>query len=66
MIKIWEKKYIVKKISEIQDKNIFMKIYQIVLDHDIKHTKNNNGIFININAIEDDKLIILKDYLYSI
>jgi hypothetical protein len=65
-MEIWEKKYLVKLISEITSKKILLKIYQIILNENIKHTKNSNGIFINLNAIEPEKLEILKTYLYSI
>jgi len=65
-MEIWEKKHLVKLISEITSKKILLKIYQIILDENIKHTRNNNGIFINLNAVEPEKLQILKTYLYSI
>jgi hypothetical protein len=65
-MEIWEKKYLVRLISEITSKKILLKIYQIILDQKIKHTRNNNGIFIDLNAIEPEKLEILKTYLYSI
>ena len=65
-MEIWEKKYLVRLISEITSKKILLKIYQIILDQKIKHTRNSNGIFIDLNAIEPEKLQILKTYLYSI
>jgi hypothetical protein len=65
-MEIWEKKYLVRLISEITSKKILLKIYQIILNEKIKHTRNNNGIFIDLNAIEPEKLEILKTYLYSI
>lgn len=65
-MEVWEKKYLVRLISEITSKKILLKIYQIILDQKIKHTRNNNGIFIDLNAIEPEKLEILKTYLYSI
>jgi hypothetical protein len=65
-MEIWEKKYLVRLISEITSKKILLKIYQIILNENIKHTRNNNGIFIDLNAIEPEKLEILKTYLYSI
>ena len=65
-MEIWEKKYLVKLISEITSKKILLKIYQIILNENIQHTRNSNGIFINLNAVEPEKLEILKTYLYSI
>jgi hypothetical protein len=65
-MEIWEKKYLVKLISEITSKKILLKIYKIILNENIQHTRNSNGIFINLNAVEPEKLEILKTYLYSI
>jgi hypothetical protein len=65
-MEVWEKKYLVRLISEITSKKILLKIYQIILNENIRHTRNNNGIFIDLNAIEPEKLEILKTYLYSI
>jgi hypothetical protein len=65
-MEVWEKKYLVKLISEITSKKILLKIYQIILNENIKHTRNSNGIFINLNAVEPEKLEVLKTYLYSI
>jgi hypothetical protein len=65
-MEIWEKKYLVRLISEITSKKILLKIYKIILNENIKHTRNNNGIFIDLNTIEPEKLEILKTYLYSI
>jgi hypothetical protein len=47
---------LVKLISEITSKKILLKIYQIILNENIKHTRNSNGIFINLNAVEPEKL----------
>lgn len=65
-MEIWEKKNLVRLISEITSKKILLKIYKIILNENIKHTRNNNGIFIDLNAVEPEKLEILKTYLYSI
>jgi len=65
-MEIWEKKYLVRLISEITSKKILLNIYKIILNENIQHTRNNNGIFINLNAVEPEKLEILKTYLYSI
>jgi hypothetical protein len=65
-MEIWEKKYLVRLISEITSKKILLNIYKIILNENIQHTRNNNCIFINLNAVEPEKLEILKTYLYSI
>jgi len=66
MIEFNEKKYIVKLIDDIKDKKHLIYLYKIILEEKIKHTRNKNGIFFSLNNIEDDKLLKIKNYLYSI
>jgi hypothetical protein len=65
-MEIWEKKYIVRLIDQIKNKKFLIELYKIILKENIIHTRNNNGVFINLNAIENDKLEIIKNYLYTI
>tara|TARA_B110000495_G_C22356397_1_gene233801 strand:- start:14 stop:265 length:252 start_codon:yes stop_codon:yes gene_type:complete len=57
-----------KKISELT-KDEYFEIYKIIKKNNIKHTKNNNGIFLNLNhltqqTINDIELLLkyYKDY----
>jgi hypothetical protein len=60
-----KKKLIVKMIDDIKDKKIYLKLYKIILNQNIQYTQNRNGIFINLNAIENDKLEIIYNFLCS-
>jgi hypothetical protein len=54
-----------EKISELT-KDEYLEIYKIIKKNNIKHTKNNNGIFLNLNHLTqqtiDDIELLLKYY----
>tara|TARA_B100001093_G_C26717804_1_gene966431 strand:+ start:868 stop:1236 length:369 start_codon:yes stop_codon:yes gene_type:complete len=51
------KQFIYEKTSETFFENEIILNY--LKAHDISHSKNNNGIFINISLLEDKKIILL-------
>ena len=55
----YKKKFIFDKINEIEKHN---KIVNFIMFHEIKHTVNNNGYFINISKLSDE----LIDKLYNL
>jgi hypothetical protein len=63
---LWKKKYLVRLIDDIKDKKTLIKIYKIILEQKIPFTRNINGIFININAVDEDKLEIIYNFLLSL
>jgi hypothetical protein len=63
---LWKKKYLVRLIDDIKDKKILIKIYKIIVEQKIPFTRNNNGVFINLNAVDEDKLEIVYNFLLSL
>ena len=62
-----EKKKIVYNIEKIKSKKNYFKLYNIVLqDKNVKFTKNNNGIFFNINKLNNKTLNEIEIFLNSI
>ena len=60
------RKSIVSKIDLIKDKKILLEIFRFIRSNKIKYTKNQNGIFINLNdlSLEDlDRLNIFVNEL---
>tara|TARA_B100001123_G_C15285092_1_gene1015342 strand:- start:704 stop:961 length:258 start_codon:yes stop_codon:yes gene_type:complete len=57
-----DKKKIVDEINKMTKEN-HEDIFNIIKTYDIKHTKNNNGIFINISDITDDCLQEITKYI---
>lgn len=60
-----DKKYIANQINKINNKQNYKKLFKIVKKKYKNYTINNNGIFINLNDVNDDLLsdinIFLKD-----
>tara|TARA_B110001469_G_scaffold126761_2_gene145320 strand:- start:2230 stop:2445 length:216 start_codon:yes stop_codon:yes gene_type:complete len=43
-----------------------IEIFKIISNNDVKYTKNNNGIFLNMKLINDNCLKEILDYLVFI
>jgi hypothetical protein len=65
-MEIYRKKNIVKMIEGIHIKKILIQIFKIILEEKINYTRNQNGIFFNLNQIEDEKLIKLENFLLTV
>jgi len=61
-----DKKQIMVRIQNLKNKRYYMDIYKIIKENNVAHSQNINGIFINLNNIEDitlDKIIKYLNYL---
>ena len=56
-----KKNKILKILSQNKINNDFM--YNYVIINNIKHTKNINGIFINLNSIDDNIIDNMYEYI---
>jgi len=65
-MEIYRKKNIVKMIEGIHIKKILIQIYKIILEEKINYTRNQNGIFFDLNQIPDEKLIKLENFLLTV
>jgi len=65
-MEIIRKKNIIKMIDGISVKKILIQIFKIILEEKIKYTRNQNGIFFDLNQIEDEKLIKLENFLLTV
>ena len=57
-----DKKQILSEIDKMSKEN-HEDIYNVIKKYDIKHTKNNNGIFINLSDVNEDCLNELIKYI---
>ena len=55
-----EKKKMVEEISKMHNIEQ-IEIFKVFLKHDIKFTRNNNGIFINLSKVDDVVLDKIKE-----
>lgn len=55
-----KKKYIYENIEKIKNHNNFLDIIKF---HDCPFTKNSNGIFLNLNSLNDD---VINEFYYKL
>ena len=59
----------INKLKELReritklDEYGYYEIFKIIDNHDIKYTENNNGIFINLNKLDEKTIQQLEYYL---
>lgn len=58
-----DKKKIVYKIQQIKNKKYYFELYKLVANNNIQFTKNNNGVFFNINKLSNKALQEIDDFL---
>jgi hypothetical protein len=61
-----EKKELVKKIEKLTLKSQYKQIFKILKSSDIKVTQNSNGVFFNMNDLNNETLVKMNEYLDSI
>ena len=47
-------------------KNVLLYIFQLIVMEKMPYTKNNNGIFINLNKLNPELLLKIKTYLDNV
>lgn len=63
-----DKKGIMTRISNLKNKKHYIEIYKIIKENNVSYTQNTNGIFINLNNIDDgilDKIVKYLNYIDS-
>ena len=55
-------KTIQSNVSKLTD-NENLELFKIILDANANYTKNNNGVFLNLNWIEEDLLTKINNYI---
>lgn len=55
-----KKKYIYENIDKIKNHNNFLDIIKF---HDCPFTKNSNGVFLNLNSLNDD---VINEFYYKL
>jgi len=58
-----DKKKIVYKIQQIKNKKDYFELYKLVANNNIQFTKNNNGVFFNINKLSNKALQEIDEFL---
>ena len=54
------------KIKNVKNKKVYKRIFKLILDDDIKYTKNNNGVFFNLSELNESTLLQIEKILTSV
>jgi hypothetical protein len=58
-----EKKILASKIENITNKKEFKEIFKIIYENNCNYIENDNGVYINLNVLNDDTLLKIKIFL---
>tara|TARA_B110000879_G_C11179763_1_gene517725 strand:+ start:164 stop:505 length:342 start_codon:yes stop_codon:yes gene_type:complete len=62
---IRDKKKLMYNIKEINDKELYYNIYEIIKDENIDFTSNCNGVFFDFNKINNNKLLEIENVVLN-
>ena len=48
------RKIIRDRLKELNNYDLFVEVYKLILNHNVIYSVNNNGIFFELNALDDD------------
>lgn len=57
------KKKIVSNIEQLKSKDDYIALFKIINKVTDKYTQNNNGVFINLNCLDDATLLKIEHFL---
>ena len=57
------RKIVKERIDKLKFKNDYKYIYNLVRKTSTKITKNKNGLYFNLNCLDDDTISDIVDYL---
>ena len=60
------KKEIVIKIKKLNNKNKYIKLFNILLENNIEYSLNSNGIFFNVNKLNIETYNIINEFLNTV
>jgi hypothetical protein len=58
-----EKKILASKIENITNKKEFKEIFKIIYENNCNYIENDNGVYINLNVLNDETLLKIKSFL---
>jgi hypothetical protein len=58
-----EKKILASKIENITNKKEYKEIFKIIYENNCNYIENDNGVYINLNVLNDNTLLKIKEFL---
>ena len=50
-------------LKELNDMDLYIEIYEVIKNNDVTFTKNSNGIFFDLNKIDDSVIELIINLL---
>jgi len=57
----YDKEMLIRRISNIKNKQCYMDLLDLVHTHDLQYTVNSNGIYFNLETVSDEIIQIMMD-----
>jgi len=57
----YDKEMLIRRISNIENKQCYMDLLDLVHTHDLHYTVNSNGIYCNLATVSDEIIQIMMD-----
>ena len=51
-----DKAILIQRLRNLENKKCYIKLFRMIIQHNIKYTKNQNGIFFNIDLVDNNTL----------
>ena len=58
-----ERKILASKIENITNKKDYKEIFKIIHENNCNYIENDNGVYINLNILNDETLLKIKNFL---
>ena len=58
-----DKKKFIYRIQNLKNKKLYIKLFKYIISNDIKYSINSNGVFFNLNQMDDIYLDNLDVFL---
>ena len=59
----YDKKKIVSRITDLKNKHCNTKIFKIIYEFNINYSKNDNGVFFNLNELNNETLSKIENII---
>ena len=48
------RQFMVRRLAAVKQRRCYIQIFKLIIEHDVPHTVNNNGVFFNMSHLHDD------------
>ena len=48
------KKFMIRRLAAARQKSCYIKIFKLLVEHNVDHTVNSNGVFFDLSLLPDE------------